>query len=40
MAFAGAGEGTSMLMDIIPEVHDDSEASRVDLSEIPYNFNV
>ena len=40
MAFAGAGEGTSMLMDIIPEVHDDSEASRVDLSEIPYKFNV
>ena len=40
MAFAGAGEGTSMLMDIIPEVHDDSEASRVNLSEIPYNFNV
>ena len=27
-------------MDIIPEVHDDSEASRVDLSEIPYEFNV
>ena len=40
MAFAGVGEGTSMLMDIIPEVHDDSEASRVDLSEIPYKFNV
>ena len=41
MAFAGAdSEQNSMLMDLIPEVHDPSEGDRVDLSEIPYNFNV
>lgn len=40
MAFAGAGEGTSMLMDIIPEPHDDAEASRKTLEEISYNFNL
>lgn len=41
MAFAGADpERTSMLMDLIPEVHDPLEGDRVDLSEIPYNFNV
>lgn len=38
MAFYGVGEGISMLMDIIPEPHDPSEASRVDLNEIVYNF--
>lgn len=40
MAFAGLGDGTSMLMDIIPEIHDDAEVTRVDISDIPYNFNV
>ena len=40
MAFTGVGKGVSMLMDIIPEVHDDSEASRVDLSAIPYDFKL
>lgn len=40
MAFAGADEQTSMLMDLIPEVHDPSESDRKELSEIPYNFNV
>lgn len=39
MAFAGADEQTSMLMDLIPEVHDPSESDRKELSEIPYNFN-
>lgn len=39
MAFAGADEQTSMLMDLIPEVHNPSESDRKDLSEIPYNFN-
>ena len=38
MAFYGVGEGVSMLMDIIPEPHDPEEASRVALSDIPYNF--
>lgn len=40
MAFAGADEDTSMLMDFIPEVHDPSEGDRKELAEIPYNFNV
>lgn len=41
MAFAGAdNERTSMLMDLIPEVHDPAEADRKDITEIPYNFNV
>ncbi|ADV43945.1 hypothetical protein [Bacteroides helcogenes] len=38
MAFYGVGEGTSILMDIIPEPHDPDEASRKDLSEINYSF--
>ncbi len=38
MAFCGVGEGLSMLMDIIPEPHDPSEADRKDLDEITYNF--
>jgi dTDP-4-dehydrorhamnose 3,5-epimerase len=38
MAFYGVGEGTSMLIDIIPEPHDPTEASRKDLSEIKYTF--
>ena len=36
MAFYGVGDGTSMLLDIIPEVHDPEEASRKDLCEIKY----
>ena len=36
MAFEGVAEGTSMLMDIIPEPHDPSEADRRDLDEIVY----
>lgn len=36
MAFEGVGEETSMLMDIIPEPHDPSEADRKDLNEIVY----
>lgn len=38
MAFYGVSEGVSMLMDIIPEPHDPSEASKMDLNEIKYNF--
>jgi dTDP-4-dehydrorhamnose 3,5-epimerase len=38
MAFYGASESISMLMDIIPEPHDPNEADRKDLSEIHYNF--
>lgn len=38
MAFAGIDCQTSMLMDIIPEPHDDSEGDRVTLETIPYQF--
>ncbi len=38
MAFYGAAEGTSMLMDIIPEPHDDAESDRLPLEQIPYIF--
>lgn len=38
MAFHGIGPGTSMLMDIIPEPHDPTEADRRDLTDIPYSF--
>ena len=41
MAFAGAdSEQTSMLMDLIPEVHAPSEGDRKEIDEIEYNFNV
>jgi dTDP-4-dehydrorhamnose 3,5-epimerase len=39
MAFVGLGEGVSMLMDIIPELHDDSESSKRCLDDIPYDFH-
>lgn len=38
MAFYGIGQETNMLIDIIPEPHDPSEADRLDLSEIDYEF--
>ena len=38
VAFYGEGEGISMLMDIIPEPHDPSEASRMELEAIDYKF--
>ena len=38
MAFAGAANCTSMLMDLIPEVHDASESDKKELSEIKYSF--
>lgn len=38
MAFHGVGEGVSILMDLIPELHDPLEADRKDLDEIPYKF--
>lgn len=38
MAFYGADEGMSMLMDIIPEPHDDAEGDRKPLEAIPYGF--
>lgn len=34
MAFEGTAEQTSLLMDLIPEPHDPSEADRKELSEI------
>ncbi len=36
MAFEGCAEGTSILMDIIPEPHDPVEADRKELNEIVY----
>ena len=38
MAFQGRGEGTSMLMNIIPELHDSTEVDNKELLEISYNF--
>ena len=38
MAFCGLDDNTSMLMDIIPDPHDDSEGDRVTLETIPYQF--
>ncbi len=38
MAFQGVGDGVSMLMDVIPDLHDDSEADRKSLEEIGYSF--
>lgn len=38
MAFMGIGDGTNMLMDLIPEPHDPSEADTKDLDDIVYNF--
>lgn len=38
MAFQGMDKGPSMLMDIIPEPHDPSEADRKDIEEIKFNF--
>lgn len=38
MAFQGMDKGLSMLMDIIPEPHDPSEADRKDIEEINFNF--
>lgn len=41
MAFAGASESqTSILMDLIPELHSPEEADKKELEEITYNFNV
>ncbi len=38
MAFQGVGEGTSMLMNIIPGLHNPAEADGKGLFEIAYNF--
>ena len=40
MAFQGMCDQTSMLMDIIPEPHDDGEGERVPLNIINFNFNL
>jgi len=40
MAFMGIGKTVSMLMDVIPEVHNSQEADRKELSEIPYPFSI
>jgi len=38
MAFYGANKGVNMLMDIIPEPHDPTEAERCELTDIEYSF--
>lgn len=38
MAFHGEADNTSMLMDIIPEPHDPTEADKKDLSELDFVF--
>ena len=38
MSFCGVDKDTSVLMDIIPEPHDDSEGDRVSLETIHYQF--
>ena len=38
VAFHGVGEGVSMLMDIIPEPHDDMESDRLQLEYLHYDF--
>ena len=41
MAFAGAAESeNSILMDLIPELHQPEESDRKELEEIKYTFNV
>lgn len=40
MAFAGMGNGVSILMDIIPEPHNPLEADRKNQEQINYNFNL
>lgn len=38
MAFQGVGDGVSMLMDVIPETHDPSEADKLELNNFVYRF--
>lgn len=38
MAFQGIGEDVSMLMDVIPEIHDPNESERIELNDIKYNW--
>lgn len=38
LSFCGVGNETSVLMDIIPEPHDDSEGDRTSLETFPYHF--
>ncbi|MDO4191445.1 MAG: dTDP-4-dehydrorhamnose 3,5-epimerase [Bacteroidales bacterium] len=40
MAFQGVAQETSMLLDIIPEPHDDTEGDRKPLEDIPFNFTI
>lgn len=40
MAFQGLSEETSLLMDVIPEPHDDAEGDRKALDEIPFDFSL
>lgn len=38
MAFRGVSKNPAILMDIIPELHDDGEGDRKTLDSIPYHF--
>lgn len=40
MAFQGLSEETSLLMDVIPQPHDDAEGDRKGIEEIPFDFSL
>jgi len=40
MAFQGLNRNTSMLLDIIPELHTPDESDNLPLDSIKYNFNI
>lgn len=40
VAFMGMGKEVSLLLDVIPEVHDAGEADKLELAEINYNFDL
>ena len=39
MAFQGVGDGISMLMDVIPDIHTDEESTKKELNSINYSWN-
>lgn len=39
MAFMGVNDGISMVLDLIPEIHDPTEALKADLDCFPYSFS-
>ena len=39
MAFQGVGDGISMLMDVIPDIHTDEESTKKELNSINYSWS-